>query len=91
VTGYGAHAAVQPHHRFWAQAKNDKYPPPPPGALVGGPNTALDDPIAKKELRGCSPQKCWVDHIEAWSLNEVAINWNAPLAWVATYADQRAR
>lgn len=91
VTGYGELAVEQPHHRFWAAAKDPKFPPPPPGVLAGGPNTGLDDPIAKKELRGCSPQKCWLDHFEAWSLNEVAINWNAPLAWVATVIDERAQ
>ena len=28
-------------------------------------------------LKGCAPQKCFVDNIEAWSANEMAINWNA--------------
>ena len=89
VTGFGDHPVVQPHHRFWAKAKNAKYPEPPPGALCGGPNTGLQDPVAQKQLRGCSPEKCWLDDIEAWSLNEVAINWNAPLAWVATYVNEK--
>jgi endoglucanase len=35
--------------------------------------------------------KCWVDNIEAWSANEEAINWNAPLAWVTAFLDERAR
>jgi endoglucanase len=34
---------------------------------------------------------CFVDNIEAWSVNEIAINWNAPLAWVAAFLDERAR
>jgi endoglucanase len=41
-------------------------------------------------LRGCPPQKCYVDHVEAWSLNEVAINWNAALVWVAAFLDETA-
>ena len=41
-------------------------------------------------LAGCAPQKCFVDNIEAWSANEIAINWNAPLAWVAAYLDEQA-
>jgi endoglucanase len=40
---------------------------------------------------GCAPQKCWIDNIEAWAANEVTINWNAPLAWVAAYLDEMAR
>jgi len=40
-----------------------------------------------RRFRGCHPLLCYVDDIEAWSVNEVAINWNAPLAWVAAYLD----
>jgi endoglucanase len=31
------------------------------------------------------PATCWLDSIEAYSVNEVAINWNAPLAWVLDF------
>ena len=31
------------------------------------------------------PQMCWRDDIRAFSLNEVAINWNAPLVWVSAW------
>jgi endoglucanase len=31
--------------------------------------------------------RCWRDDARAYSLNEVAINWNAPLVWVAAYLD----
>jgi endoglucanase len=59
--------------------------------LSGGPNSGIEDPTAKAAgLRGCPPQKCYVDHIEAWSVNEVAINWNAPLVWVAAFLDETA-
>jgi endoglucanase len=30
---------------------------------------------------------CWRDDGRAFALNEVAINWNAPLAWVAAWLD----
>jgi endoglucanase len=33
--------------------------------------------------------KCFVDHIEAYSANEEAINWNASLAWVAAFLDEQ--
>jgi endoglucanase len=41
-------------------------------------------------LAGCAPEKCFADNIEAWSANEIAINWNAPLAWVASFLDEKA-
>src|SRR5690606_30683859 len=65
VTGYGERALQNPHHRFWAKQANAKFPAPPPGALSGGPNSALQDPYAKAAgLPGCAPQKCFADHIE---------------------------
>jgi endoglucanase len=92
VTGYGERPLKNPHHRFWAKQYNYRFPPPPPGVLSGGPNSGLQDPaIVSAGLRGCAPQKCFVDHIESWSSNEVTINWNAPLAWVAAYLDEAAR
>jgi endoglucanase len=92
VTGTGARPLEHPHHRFWAHQANAKFPPPPPGAVSGGPNSGLQDPYAQAAgLAGCAPQKCFVDNIEAWSVNEIAINWNAPLAWVAAFLDERPR
>ena len=32
-----------------------------------------------------APQKCYLDHVEAWSVNECTINWNAPLAWLTGF------
>lgn len=85
VTGYGARPLQNPHHRFWARQHNRAFPPPPPGAVSGGPNPDLQDPLAQAELAGCAPQKCQIDHIDSWSTNEITINWNAPLAWVAAF------
>jgi endoglucanase len=86
VTGYGERAANNPHHRFWAYQADPRFPKPPPGAVVGGPNSDLQDPYVKAAGRkGCAPQKCYIDHIEAWSQNEIAINWNAPLFWLSQW------
>lgn len=90
VTGFGTRPLRHPHHRFWAQQANPAYPEPPPGALSGGPNSRLQDPYMRAAgLQGCPPQKCFVDHIEAYSVNEVAINWNAALTWAAAWLDER--
>ncbi len=92
VTGYGERPLQNPHHRFWAKQANPNFPSAPPGAVSGGPNSSIQDPYAKAAgLAGCAPQKCFVDNIEAWSTNEVTINWNAPLTWVAAWLDEHAQ
>jgi endoglucanase len=34
---------------------------------------------------------CWADDVEAYALNEVAINWNAPLTALAIFLDHTER
>lgn len=93
VTGLGSKAVTQPHHRFWANAINGNYPAPPPGALSGGPNAGLEDSTSASLLASCKsrPATCWADNINAYAVNEITINWNAPLAWnLAFYNDYAA-
>ena len=60
--------------------------------VAGGPNGNPDDPSARAAgLIGRPPAKCYIDEIGSYTTNEVAINWNAPLAWVAEYLDDTAR
>ncbi len=88
VSGYGTYAMHNPHHRVWAHQKDPALPGAPPGAVAGGPNSALQDPyIRKLGLGGCPPETCYVDNIESYSTNEVAINWNAALAWTSAFLD----
>lgn len=92
VSGYGEKALANPHHRFWAHQANAKYPKVPPGVLSGGPNSTIDDPYSKGAgLRGCVPEKCYIDNIEAYSVNEITINWNAPLVWAAAWLDEKSK
>lgn len=78
VTGYGTRYSHNQHHRFWAHEYDASLPNPPAGSLAGGPNSALQDPVAEERLPGCRPAACYVDDIGSYSTNEVAINWNAP-------------
>lgn len=88
VSGYGERPLENPHHRFWAHSLGASFPPPPPGVLSGGPNAALQDPYVQTIFpSGCASQTCYVDNIQAYSVNEEAINWNAPLAWVSAFLD----
>ena len=92
VSGYGSRPVQNPHHRFWSRPSGADDGAPPPGMLSGGPNSvSFSDPVATK-LRGrCTGQTCWVDDVGAWTVNEVAVNWNASLLWVATFLDEGLR
>ncbi|MBQ9078727.1 MAG: glycoside hydrolase family 9 protein [Ruminococcus sp.] len=91
VTGYGANAIKNPHHRFWANQIDETFPSAPDGVLSGGPNSGMQDPWVQGmgwKKGTIEPQKCYMDHIEAWSVNECTINWNASLAWLAGFTAQ---
>ncbi|MFT4256105.1 MAG: glycoside hydrolase family 9 protein [Pseudoxanthomonas sp.] len=82
VTGFGARPPLHVHHRPSAA---DGIPAPVPGWLAGGPNPRQQD------ARGCSgkpypsqlPALSYIDEACSYASNEVAINWNAPLVYVA--------
>lgn len=89
ISGYGARPMRHPHHRFWAHVLDQSLPPPPPGVLSGGPNGNSTGDKAMERLGGsCAPQACWLDAIDLFTLNEVTVNWNAPLVWVAAWLDE---
>lgn len=86
VAGYGSRPVVNLHHRFWGNEPEKGFPPAPAGALSGGPNGYPSDPAidaVASQLKFHA--RMFVDDRESYSTNEVTINWNAPLAWVATY------
>lgn len=90
VTGYGSAFAKNQHSRWYAHQIDDALPNPPIGTLAGGPNSTLVDDVAKARLKGCRPQTCYVDDIMSWGTNEMTINWNAPLVYIASFlADAR--
>jgi len=89
ITGYGDVFAQNQHSRLFGAQLNAELPHPPIGSIAGGPNTGLQDPTVRELLTGCIGQLCYVDDINSYSTNEIAINWNAPLTWVASFlADQ---
>lgn len=77
VTGYGSLSSKKPHHRV---SQADGVVPPVPGFLVGGPNPSQEDNCLgyPSTARAMS----YVDSECSYASNEIAINWNAPLAYI---------
>nr|Q05156.1 RecName: Full=Cellulase 1; AltName: Full=Avicelase; AltName: Full=Endo-1,4-beta-glucanase; AltName: Full=Endoglucanase; Flags: Precursor [Streptomyces reticuli]CAA46570.1 avicelase 1 [Streptomyces reticuli] len=86
VTGYGEVSSHNQHSRWYAHQLDPTLPNPPSGTLAGGPNSSIQDPYAQSKLTGCVGQFCYIDDIQSWSTNETAINWNAALARMASFA-----
>lgn len=88
VTGFGYRSPHNPHHRI---SESDFIDEPVPGMLVGGPHLGKQD----INLDGTESWKCpnyaaanmpalaYIDDRCSYATNEVAINWNAPLAYLA--------
>ncbi len=89
VTGFGDKSPMHPHHRPSAA---DAIEAPFPGMLVGGPNPGQQD---KKEMKATYPSnvpdESYIDDVESYASNEIAINWNASLVaflcWLDALAD----
>ncbi|MEZ5947175.1 MAG: glycoside hydrolase family 9 protein [Hyphomonas sp.] len=89
VSGHGANAFKAPHHRVWAGANYPGWPLPPPGAVSGGSNNqAIAGPVSAAFADNCHAQTCYADHVDAYELNEVAINWQSAVFWLAAWADE---
>ena len=86
VTGLGTRSLQHPHHRPSAA---DGIEAPWPGLLAGGPNARGADPVASSMGKG-PPMRMWVDDQRAYSMNEIAINWNAPLVFLLAAANSAA-
>jgi len=77
VTGTGTISPTGTHHRPSIALGTTL-----PGMLVGGPNDNLEDPYALSALSTQAPARCYVDNVNAYSLNEITIYWNSPLVYV---------
>ena len=88
VTQVGVRPFLHPHHR---PSVADGIAAPWPGLLSGGPNARGGDAVAD-HLPASAPMRMWLDDERAYSLNEIAINWNAPLVFLlaAAVAGERA-
>jgi endoglucanase len=81
VTGFGSQSPLHPHHR---PSQADHVTAPVPGFLVGGPQPGQQD---QQQCAQTYPShlaaRSYLDHVCSYASNEIAINWNAPLVYVA--------
>ncbi len=77
VTGIGTKSTMHPHHR---QSVADGIVEPVPGLLAGGPNPGRQDHCHYDFVE---PETAYSDIDCAYASNEIAINWNAPLVYLA--------
>lgn len=81
VTGIGTHRPMAPHHR---PSGSDGVAEPVPGLLVGGPDQFGNDAeLTARFTSADAPARWYVDDQDSYASNEIAINWNAPLVFVA--------
>ena len=83
LTGYGTKSPMKPHHR---PSTADHITPPVPGMLVGGPQPKGQDIGSEtwecKDYLTGYPATSYIDNNCSYASNEVAINWNAPFAYL---------
>ncbi len=85
ITGYG-HCYETDTHDRWAWGCYQKGIPYPKGWLVGGPNNLLiNEPSTPRNRPAAKSYAAKNTAFDAWCSKENAINWNAPLVWVAQY------
>jgi endoglucanase len=78
ITGYGHKTPMFPHHRL---SEADGIADPIPGLIVGGPNPGQQDGC--KTYPSAIPDESYTDAVCSYASNEIAINWNAPAAYLA--------
>ncbi|GIH06462.1 hypothetical protein Rhe02_45290 [Rhizocola hellebori] len=84
VTGYGEFSESDLHDRWaWGRYPGLAYPK---GWLAGGPNSELiNDPATPTGRPAAKSYAAKNTAPDAWGSKENTINWNAPLAWTATF------
>ena len=81
VTGFGSVTPMDIHHRV---SGGDGMTAPVPGLLAGGPTTsAQTDCGGASSYPSSLPGKSYLDAFCSYSTNEIAINWNAPFAYLS--------
>jgi len=77
VTGAGTKSTLHPHHR---PSEGDGITEPVPGLVAGSPNPGKQD---KCDYEFSEPETTYIDASCSYASNEIAINWNAPMVYLA--------
>ncbi len=80
VTGFGDKPVMHPHHR---PSVADGITEPVPGLLSGGPNGNAPKQDKCAGYTAKSADEMFLDDSCSYASNEIAINWNAPLVYLA--------
>lgn len=78
LTGFGSKQVMFPHHR---PSEADGIKEPVPGLLSGGPNPGQQDKCEGYTTK--IADESFLDVTCSYSTNEIAINWNAPMVYLA--------
>jgi len=78
LTGFGSKQVMHPHHR---PSEADGIVEPVPGLLSGGPNPGQQDKCTTYTTK--IADESFTDHVCSYASNEIAINWNAPMVYLA--------
>lgn len=78
LTGFGSKRVMHPHHRL---SIADGIVDPIPGLLSGGPNPGQQDKCAGYPNKFAD--ESFTDNDCSYASNEIAINWNAPMVYLA--------
>lgn len=79
VTGFGTNSPMHIHDR---RCSADGIDAPIPGLLVGGPTKQARADCGEDQYKSTYPAMSYLDMECSYATNEVAINWNAPLAFL---------
>lgn len=81
LTGFGDKTPMHPHHR---PSVADGIDEPVPGLLSGGTNARAAQQDKCAGYASNIPDEVFIDADCSYASNEIAINWNAPMVYLAT-------
>jgi len=81
LTGYGEKSTINPHHR---PSVADGIKEPVPGLLSGGTNARAKEQDKCAGYTSTFPDEVYADENCSYASNEIAINWNSPMVYLAS-------
>ena len=79
ATGFGKKTPMHIHDR---RSASDGIEEPVPGSLAGGPTLQATKDCGREKYPTDFPAMAYLDELCSYSSNELAINWNAPFAFL---------